>query len=72
MKYDAWNPAQRKPDDTFVDNSLIADFKPTMGVIPMKRGKDCEFKPGALEADVFFAELEDEIKKVADLMTTVQ
>ena len=59
MKRDLWNP-----DDVRVDMPWNSDFKLTMGVIIKKRGKDYEFKKGALEPDVFYAGLEDEIARV--------
>ena len=69
---DPWSAHRQKKDDTFVNNSFNSDFKPTMGRTTGEIKDDFEFKKGALEPDVFYADLEDEIARVGKLMSDVE
>jgi hypothetical protein len=69
---DPWSAHRQKKDDTFVNNSFNSEFKPEMGRIAKKMDNGHEFKKGALEPDVFYAGLEDEIRRVAKLMSDVK
>ena len=49
-----------------------SDFKSTTGRTSGKTTDSFKIKMGALEADVFYAGLEDEIARVAKLMSDVE
>jgi len=63
-----WDPSNTKPDNDYVDVPWNSDFKPKLIDHFYQWGEfqpdEFEFKKGALEPDVFYSGLENEIERV--------